>query len=309
MFKYSLKQIAVFDAVASQESVSAAAKKLSMTQSAVSMSLSQLESVLDRPLFNRQGNRLVLSHWGHWLRPRAKKLLQHAHQIEFGLHEQHLISGNLTLCSSQTAAKHLLPNLISKIDNDFPEMRINLMVENTENVIEALLNYDCDLGIIEGKNSDSRLQTEHWLDDDLVVIASPNHPFAHYKQVTLAQLEQAKWVLREPGAGTRRIFDAAVHGLIDHIKVWKEYESVRVIKAMVTNGSYLGCVPYLDVVQELENGQLKILPTPQLNMQREISFIWRADSGESPLRECLLSEARRSTRGRSFKPHKSATLV
>ncbi|GAM55980.1 transcriptional regulator, lysR family [Vibrio ishigakensis] len=309
MFKYSLKQIAVFDAVASQESVSAAAKKLSMTQSAVSMSLSQLESVLDRPLFNRQGNRLVLSHWGHWLRPRAKKLLQHAQQIEFGLHEQHLISGNLTLCSSQTAAKHLLPSLISKIDNDFPEMRINLMVENTENVIEALLNYDCDLGIIEGKNSDSRLQTEHWLDDDLVVIASPNHPFAHYKQVTLAQLEQAKWVLREPGAGTRRIFDGAVHGLIDNIKVWKEYESVRVIKSMVANGSYLGCVPYLDIVQELENNQLKILPTPQLNMQREISFIWRTDSGESPLRECLLSEARRLTRGRSFKPHKSTTLV
>ncbi|GAM61850.1 transcriptional regulator [Vibrio ishigakensis] len=309
MFKYSLKQIAVFDAVASQESVSAAAKKLSMTQSAVSMSLSQLESVLDRPLFNRQGNRLVLSHWGHWLRPRAKKLLQHAQQIEFGLHEQHLISGNLTLCSSQTAAKHLLPSLISKIDNDFPEMRINLMVENTENVIEALLNYDCDLGIIEGKNSDSRLQTEHWLDDDLVVIASPNHPFAHYKQVTLAQLEQAKWVLREPGAGTRRIFDGAVHGLIDNIKVWKEYESVRVIKSMVANGSYLGCVPYLDIVQELENNQLKILPTPQLNMQREISFIWRTDSGESPLRECLLSEARRLTRGRSFKPHKSTALV
>ncbi|WP_261815846.1 LysR substrate-binding domain-containing protein [Vibrio gallicus] len=309
MFKFSLKQITVFDAVASQESVSAAAKKLSMTQSAVSMSLSQLESVLDRPLFNRQGNRLVLSHWGHWLRPRAKKLLQNAQQIEFGLHDQHLISGNLTLCSSQTAAKHLLPGLISKIDSDFPEMRIDLMIENTENVIDSLLNYDCDLGIIEGKNSDGRLQTEHWLDDNLVVIASPNHPFAHYKQVTLAQLEQAKWVLREPGAGTRRIFDGAIHGLIDNIKVWKEYESVRVIKAMVANGSYLGVVPYLDVVNKLETNQLIILPTPQLNMQREISFIWRTDSGESPLRECLLSEARRLTKGRSFKPHKSSTPV
>ncbi|GEM78789.1 LysR family transcriptional regulator [Vibrio superstes] len=307
MFKFSLKQIAVFDAVASHESVSAAAKKLSMTQSAVSMSLSQLESVLDRPLFNRQGNRLVLSHWGHWLRPRAKRLLQDARQIEFGLHEQHLISGDLTLCTSQTAAKHLVPALISKIDNDFPEMRIDLMIENTENVIEALLNYDCDLGIIEGRNTDSRLQQEHWLDDDLVVIASPNHPFAQYKQVTLAQLEQAKWVLREPGAGTRRIFDGAIHGLIDNIKVWKEYESIRVIKSLVANGSYLGCVPYLDILPELESNQLVVLPTPQLNMQREISFIWRNDSGESPLRECLLSEARRLTRGRSFKPRKDGT--
>ncbi|CAM3143592.1 LysR family transcriptional regulator [Vibrio rarus] len=304
MFKFSLKQIAVFDAVASYESVSIAAKKLSMTQSAVSMSLSQLESVLDRPLFNRQGNRLVLSHWGHWLRPRAKRLLQEGQQIELGLHAQHLISGTLSLCSSQTAAKHLVPSLISKIDNDFPEMRINMTIENTENVIEALLNYDCDLGIIEGKNTDGRLQQEHWLDDDLVVIASPNHPFSQYKQVTLAQLEQAKWVLREPGAGTRRIFDGAIHGLIDNIKVWKEYESIRVIKALVTNGSYLGCVPYLDVLPELESNKLVVLPTPQLNMQREISFIWRNDSGESPLRECMLSEARRLTKGQSFKPRK-----
>lgn len=57
--KYSLKQIAVFDAVASLESVSAAARKLSMTQSAVSMSLGQLENLLGRPLFIRQGNRLT----------------------------------------------------------------------------------------------------------------------------------------------------------------------------------------------------------------------------------------------------------
>jgi DNA-binding transcriptional LysR family regulator len=303
MFKYSLKQIAVFDAVASFESVSAAAKKLSMTQSAVSMSLSQLESVLDRPLFVRQGNRLVLSHWGHWLRPRAKQLLQTAQQIEFGLHDQHLISGNITVSASQTAAKHLLPELISRIDSDFPEMRINLMVENTENVIDSLINYDCDLGIIEGHNSDTRLEQERWLDDDLVIIASPNHPFAQYKQVTLAQLEQAEWVLREPGAGTRRIFDGAIHGLIDNIRVWKEFESIRVIKAMVANGSYLSCVPYLDIRQELENHQLAILPTPQLNMQRTISFIWRSDSSDSPLKKCLLSEAKRLTKGRSFRPH------
>ena len=70
----TLKQLTVFDAVASQESVSAAARKLSLTQFAVSMSLSQFENVLDRPLFVRQGNRLTLSHWGRWLRPKAKRL-------------------------------------------------------------------------------------------------------------------------------------------------------------------------------------------------------------------------------------------
>ncbi len=298
MMKYSLKQLAVFDAVASLESVSAAARKLSMTQSAVSMSLSQLENLLGRPLFERQGNRLSLSHWGKWLRPKAKRLLQDAQQIELGLHEQHIISGQLQLGSSQTAAEHLLPELISKIDDDFPELRIELIVENTENVIEGLLNYEYELGIIEGRNDDARIHLETWMDDHLVVIASPHHPFARHATVTLAQLEQAKWVLREQGSGTRRIFDGAVHGLIENINVWKEYEHVPVLKALVKHGTYLGCVPYLDVEQDVANGHLVVLNTPQLNMKRSLSFIWRNDAGQNPLRDCFLSEARRLVKRR-----------
>ena len=291
--KYSLKQLAVFDAVASQGSVSAAARKLSMTQSAVSMSLSQLENVLDRPLFTRQGNRLALSHWGRWLRPKAKRLLQDAQQIQMGLHEQQIISGSIVLFSSQTAAEHILPNLISKIDSDFPELRIELTVENTGHVIQCLLNHECDLGIVEGRNDDSRIYQKKLIDDHLVVFTNPHHPFANKDNVSLAQLEQAKWVLREIGSGTRRIFDGAVHGLIDNIKVWKAYESVAVLKKLVENGFYLGCLPYLDVAKEVENGQLVILPTPQLDMKRSLSFVWRKDAGDNPLRDCILAEARR----------------
>ena len=291
--KYSLKQLAVFDAVASQESVSAAARKLSMTQSAVSMSLAQFEHLLERPLFLRQGNRLQLSHWGRWLRPKAKRLLQDAQQIEFGLHDQQIISGNLILCSSQTAAEHILPDLISKIDTDFPELRIELMVENTDHVIQGLLNHHYELGIIEGRNDDMRIEQENLIDDHLVIFCNPHHAYAKYNKVSLAQLEQAKWVIREIGAGTRRIFDSAVHGLIEKIDVWKVYESVSVLKAMVKNGSYLGCLPYMDVAQEVESGSLVILATPELNMQRSLSFVWRKDAGENPLRDCILAEAKR----------------
>jgi|TARA_R110000851_G_scaffold14121_2_gene47881 DNA-binding transcriptional LysR family regulator len=290
---YTLKQIAVFDAVASLESVSAAAKKLSMSQSAVSMSLSQLEHLLDRPLFIRQGNRLILSHWGRWLRPKAQKLLQDAHRIESGLHEQHIISGTVKLCSSQTAAEHLLPALISKIDNDFPELRIEIAVENSDKVAQEVLDYQFDLGVIEGRNDDSRLHQEPWIDDHLVVIASPNHPFAQNERTSIAQLEQAKWVLREPGAGTRRIFDAAIHGLIVKLNVWKEYEHVGLLKALVKNGVYLSCLPYLDVEKDVAKGELVMLTTPELNLNRHLSFIWRQDTGDNPLRDCLIAEARR----------------
>lgn len=298
--KYSLKQITVFDAVASLESVSAAARKLSMTQSAVSMSLGQLENLLGRPLFIRQGNRLSLSHWGNWLKPKARRLLQDAQQIQLGLHEQQLISGTFKICSSQTAAEHLLPELISKIDADFPELRIDLMVENTEHVIEGLINCEYDLGIIEGRNNDSRLHQERWMDDHLVVVSSPHHPYAKSKSTSLAQLEQAKWVLREQGAGTRRIFEGAIHGLIEKLNVWKEYEYVSVLKALVKNGTYLSSLPYLDVEREIANGELVVLLTPELNMQRNLSFVWRNDAGTNPLRDCVITEARRLSRHKAI---------
>ncbi|TXR54906.1 LysR family transcriptional regulator [Reinekea thalattae] len=296
--KYSLKQLSVFDAVASLESVSGAARKLSLTQSAVSMSLSQLESLLGRPLFIRQGNRLVLSHWGEWLRPRARRLLQDAQQIELGLHDHHIISGQFQIGSSQTAGQHLLPELITKIDTDFPQLRIDVNIRNTNSVIDSVINYEFQLGIIEGRCDDSRLHQERWIDDYLVVVAAPTHPFAKYDNVSLAQLEQAKWVLRESGAGTRRIFNSAIHGLIDHIDVWKEFEQVGILKAMAEKGPYLTCLPYLDVEPEVVEGKLVILSTPQLNMERSLSFIWRNDEIDNPLRDCVLSEAHRMAKKR-----------
>lgn len=291
--RYSLKQLAVFEEVASSGNVSKAADELALTQSATSMALAQLEKLLGRPLFERQGKRMALTYWGAWLRPKAKQLLFDAQQIELGFYEQHLVSGEIALASSQTAAEHLLPELISNIDSNFPELRIHFKVKNTEKVIDGIKNFDYEFGIIEGRCDDSRIQQEVWCHDHLVIIASKHHPYAKSEKVSFAQLEQAKWVLREQGAGTRKIFESAIHGVIDDLDVWREYEQISVLRTLVANGLYLSCLPYLDVVKFIERGELVALNVPELNMKRTLSFIWRADSVENPLRDCIKREALR----------------
>lgn len=84
--------------------------------------------------------------------------------------------------------------------------------------------------------------------------------------VGIAQLEQEKWVLREHDAGTCGIFDGAIHGLVDNLHVWREYQHVAVLKAMVKQGSCLSALPFLDVENEVTEGRLVILNTPQLNL-------------------------------------------
>lgn len=291
--RYSLKQLAVFDAVANLGSVSQAADQLALTQSATSMALSQLEKMLGRPLFERQGKRMALTHWGVWLRPKARKLLFDAQQIELGFYDQHVLSGEVSLGASQTGAEHLVPELISNIDSDFPEIRIELGIGNTAEIIEGVKNYKYELGIIEGRCDDSRLAQEEWTRDHLVIVASKHHPYAKKETVSLAQLENAKWVLREPGAGTRRIFDGAIHGLIDNLDVWREYAHVPVLRTMVAQGSYLSCLPYLDVEKFIEREELVALKVPELDMERTLSFIWREDAVDNPLRECIKKEAQR----------------
>lgn len=132
---------------------------------------------------------MALTHWGMWLRPKAKRLLQDALQIEMGFYEQHLLSGEIRLGASQTPAEHLVPDLISIIDNDFPEMRISLGVQSTKGVIDGVLDYKYDLGIIEGRCDDNRLHQEIWCRDHLTVVAASHHPFARNPSVSLAQLE------------------------------------------------------------------------------------------------------------------------
>ncbi|WP_428775011.1 LysR substrate-binding domain-containing protein [Vibrio sp.] len=296
--RYSLKQLAVFAAVAETGSVSLAADRLSITQSAASMSLGQLEKMLGRPLFERQGKQMALTHWGVWLRPKAKKLLQDAQQIELGFLDQHLLSGEIRVAASQTPAEHLVPDLISIIDSDFPQLRISLSVKSTDSVIAGVLDYRYDLGIIEGRCDDSRLQQETWCRDHLTVVASAHHPFAKQATVSLAQLEQAKWVLREHGSGTRKIFDSSIHHLIEDLEVWREYEHVPVIRSMVAKGQYLTCLPYLDVEKGIENQQLVALNVPQLKMERTLSFVWRSDMSENPLADCIRSEGLRMMKGK-----------
>nr|WP_274615286.1 LysR substrate-binding domain-containing protein [Vibrio fluvialis] len=293
-----MKQLAVFEAVADCGSVSAAADKLALTQSATSMSLAQLEKMLGRPLFERQGKQMALTHWGMWLRPKAKKLLQDAQQIEMGFYDQHLLSGEIRLGASQTPAEHLVPDLISIIDSDFPEIRIELGVKSTQGVIEGILDYKYDLGIIEGRCDDNRIHQEVWCRDHLTVVASAHHPFAKRDFVSLAQLEQAKWVLREHGSGTRKTFDSSIHKLIADLDVWREYEHVPVLRSLVANGSYLTCLPYLDVERYIQSGQLVALSVPELNMERTLSFVWRADMSENPLAECIKREGLRMMKGR-----------
>ncbi len=293
--KLSLRQLQVFHLVATHQSVSDAAKELNISQSAASMSLAQLEAMLDKPLFNRQGRRMELTTWGLWLRPHVYEMLNSCHAIEAGIKELDLVSGKISVGASQTPAEHLVPELFSVMVKHHPRLNIQLNVKNTEGVIEGLLDYDFDLGIIEGHCDSEKIDQKKWCEDELVVFASANHALTKQENVKLSQLEQAQWILREQGAGTREVFDSHIHKHIERINVHREYDQVSVILAMVAQGQYLGCLSYRSVQPFVDAGKLKILNVPTLSIRRHFSFIWRKLEFDNPSRSAIINTAIRLT--------------
>jgi len=291
--KFSLRQMQIFQLVAEHRSVSVAAKELHMSQSAASMSLAQLESMLGHPLFIRQGRRMELTSWGQWLRPRVHELVASCYAIDMGMSTMEVICGRLNLGASQTPAEHLVPALISEMDNSFPRLNLTLQVENTEHVISGLLDYHYDLGIIEGHCDDDRIERAVWCQDELVIFASANHPYSQQAETRLAQLEMAQWILREQGAGTREIFDSCIHEHIAQLRVHREYEYVNVMLAMVSESHYLSCLSYRSVKPLVESQQVTILNVPELSMKRDFTFIWRKDEDVNPNRTAILNTARK----------------
>lgn len=157
--------------------------------------------------------------------------------------------------------------------------------------MKGLINYDVELGVIEGRCDDSRISHRVWCHDHLVIVAGAHHPYAQLKQLSISHLEQATWVLREPGAGTRRVFDSAIAGVLKQIKVHREYAHVPILRTLVASNHYLSCLPYLDVVKSVESGELVILNVPEIHIERSLSFVWRSDDSDNPLRELAINEA------------------
>src|SRR5690606_15836304 len=226
--KYTLRQLEVFLATARFENLSRAAESLSMSQSAASDSLKELENQFDIRLFDRVGKRLQLNDSGRLLQPRAEELLERARELEtlLGRHQE---IGALRVGATLSIGHYLAIPLIAQYRQRFPQGRIALQVDNTERITDKVLHYELDVGLIEGEVNHPDLSITRWLGDQLLVFSAPDHPLAHRKRLFDRDLTSAQWILREPGSGTRQTFTRAMHDLVPELDIVMELEHTEAI--------------------------------------------------------------------------------
>lgn len=209
----TLEQLRIFAAVAERQHMTRAAEALDLAQSAVSAAVAGLETRFGTKLFDRIGRGIALTEAGAVFLGEARAVLARAEAAELVLSELgDLKRGTLTLQASQTIASYWLPRHLAAFRQAHPGIEIKLSIGNTAQVAAAVHEGAAELGFIEGAIDDPALTSEPVARDQLVVLVPPDHPWAKLRGFDPRSLAQGEWVLREPGSGTRSVFEAAITG-------------------------------------------------------------------------------------------------
>ena len=271
--KYTLRQLEIFVAISRAENVSRAAEALSLSQSATSTALSEFEKQFDLQLFDRAGKSLRINETGQQLLPHAVELLDRAKEIE-NLLQGNAGFGHMKIGATLTVGNYLATILVARFLQEHPESRIQLQVHNTSTIVQQIANHELDLGLIEGDCNHPDIAVEPWIADELVVFCAPNHPLANQRKVSMTQLLQEQWILREKGSGTRATFDRAFHSHHSELKIRLELEHTEAIKRAVESGLGIGCISRLALKDAFRRGSLVPLSTPSLELGRYFYFLW-----------------------------------
>lgn len=294
--KYSLRQLEIFVAISRTESVSRASEALSLSQSATSTALSELERQFDLQLFDRVGKSLRINETGQQLLPRAVELLDRAKEIE-NLLQGHAGFGHMKIGATLTVGNYLATILVARFLQEHPESRIVLQVHNTSTIVQQISNHELDLGLIEGDCNHPDIAVQPWIADELVVFSAPNHPLASQRNVSIEQLLQEDWILREKGSGTRETFDRAFHSHHSKLKIRLELEHTEAIKRAVESGLGIGCISRLALKDAFRRGSLVPIATPSLDLSRFFYFLWHKQKYQTTGIREFLDLCRRLTEG------------
>ena len=281
----TLRQLEVFTEVHKCGSTTQASSALSLSQSAVSAALSDLETQLSVRLFDRVGKRLVVNEHGRLLYPKAMALLEQAGEIEHLFQSE---AGALRIAASSTIGNYILPKMIAGYRRDFPAVPLELNVGNSRDVINAVADFRVDLGLIEGPCHMPDLLTQTWQQDELVVFAAPDHPLLQ-APVTLDALAQAPWILREAGSGTREVVEHILLSHLSHFDLVMELGNSEAIKHAVRYGIGISCLSRRVIEEQLQTGVLVEVPVPLPRLNRALYLIHHRQKHMSKALERFLS--------------------
>lgn len=295
MLHLTLRQLKVFAAVARQRSFSRAAEELFLTQPAVSMQVKQLEEGIGLPLFEQMGKRIFLTEAGQELFHYSRVIAEQLEEMEGVLTRMKgLEQGQLKITVVSTA-NYFAPQLLAHFCQRHPNVTISLDVTNREVLLQQLANNETDMAIMGQPPEGQDLSAESFMENPLVVIASPGHVLAGQQHIPVPRLAGETFLVREAGSGTRSAMERFFQEHAIELHTGMVMSTNEAIKQAVQAGMGLGIVSLHTVALELETRRLAILDVDSFPIMRHWFVVHRLNKRLSPVasgfKDFLLHEA------------------
>ena len=267
--RITLRQLEIFSAVARLGGFTAAAEALHLTQPTVSMQVRKLAEALGTNLFETRGRTLVLTPEGEKLLAAADDIFDRLEQLEEDCQAlSGEVRGNLRI-AAVTTAKYFLPRLLGEFLAVHPDVEPHLAITNRARVIELLHSGAEDLIVMGRVPAGLEVEAHAFLENELVVVAPPDHPLRDAREIPLARIAEARFLVREPGSGTRTAVDNlfAEHGLT--VRPTMELGSSEAIKQAVLAGLGVSVLPLHNIQRELASGDIIVLDVEHFPLRRK----------------------------------------
>ncbi len=283
-------ELQIFIAAAEEENFSAAARRLHLSQPAISFQIQALEQRLKTLLFLRTGRRISLTEAGHDLLPMARELVSLSSRIEESMcARQGVVKGQVQIGCSTSPGKYILPHLIGAFRRHYPDVAFTVQVMPRDMVEERLLTKQIHMGVLGLATKTKELECWPLVTDRMVLIVPADHPWASCPSIAPEELRSANWILREGGAATRHLILSHLSrfGYTEQdLRVAMELGSVEAVEAAVEAGHGVSIVSRIAVRQGLALGCIKAVKVEGLSVERQIML------ARNRLRTCTCAQLR-----------------
>jgi DNA-binding transcriptional LysR family regulator len=258
-----------------ESSLSAAARRLFVSQPAVSARIRRLETAAGEPLLRRSGRGVRPTAAGAYLHERALPLLEQLRRLDQEIGERGEVRGRLALGATDLVAVHRLPAVIRKLRRRRPHLELAVRVEGTAALLRLLGEGEVEMVLATLPVSDERFESVALYRDPLVIVADPRHRLAARRKIVPPDLAAETWILHKPESITRQLVEGffAGHGVA--LRVGMEISSPEAIKELVHARLGLGVLPACSVKRDLTAGRLASLGVRGFDLIRSTGLIVR----------------------------------
>ncbi len=290
----NIHELNVFIEAALAQNFSVAARRLYLSQPAVSLHISNLEKQLGLELFRRNGRSIQLSAAGQALLPLAQEAMRQVKHIEETMWSlKGVLIGELSIACSTTVGKYVLPRLVAGFRRKHPDVRVTVNIMSRRAAIDWLLSCRADMAVVSARlNHGAELEYRDFLEDDIILIAPPDHPWADGRTVAPADLLTVPFILREPSAGTYELLLEGLnqHGLdIGQLPVALTLANAEAIEMSVEAGIGVAFVSRMAASRGLALGKVVHVPVADMPLTRRIYMVRNVRHAITPLEQAFWS--------------------